>query len=500
MKIDSRKQLFIDEKFIENKKGITLQVNPPVKAEQIECLTPAYHPPYVIEYGGKYFMYYGSKKDGIVVYTSTDGVTWKNGVTDPSGNPRAIASYGEGGPFLDPRAEDGYPFKSISGVGNDPVKGLVGVWAETVGTNGGKILEGALYLFRSKNGLQWEIVPKIPVPFTCDTANQCVYDPGIGRYVAYLRGEKNGRAVARTEIDDLMKMPWPFRRNASRPTGPHGCYSGIKEDEMDIVLFSDDQDPPGTDIYNPCVNIYPHAQDVYLAFPSMFRAYGYGDRKYLDATYGRENRRDIRGDESGDGLFEIQLAVSRDGKQFQRFRTPYLRPGLVTDRRGERGEKDCGLIMLGIGMVRQGDYLCQYYLGMQGTHCDFPVVARRGIDPAKDRRIFRLIQRLDGFVSADAGAEGGEITTPVLTFAGNRLVLNADCGGLGEIWVELQDGQGMPVSGYALADSVSIDRNGTAQEIWWKQGPDVSKLAGKPIRLHIKMRSAKLFAFQFINA
>ena len=40
--------------------------------------------------------------------------------------------------------------------------------------------------------------------------------------------------------------------------------------------------------------------------------------------------------------------------------------------------------------------------------------------------------------------------------------------------------------------------DGTAQEVWRQQGPDVSALAGRPVRLRFVMRSAKLFAFQFI--
>ncbi|MFH1007032.1 MAG: hypothetical protein V1800_05930 [Candidatus Latescibacterota bacterium] len=36
--------------------------------------------------------------------------------------------------------------------------------------------------------------------------------------------------------------------------------------------------------------------------------------------------------------------------------------------------------------------------------------------------------------------------------------------------------------------------------IWWEQnGPEVSKRAGKPIRLPIQMRSAKLYAFQSVT-
>jgi hypothetical protein len=120
-----------------------------------------------------------------------------------------------------------------------------------------------------------------------------------------------------------------------------------------------------------------------------------------------------------------------------------------------------------------------------------------------------MVQRLDGFVSVDAGPRGGEFTTPVLTFTGALLLLNAACYGLGEIWVEIQDDAGVPIPGFAHqgasasagqgagSDAVSIDRNGTAQEVWWRNGPDVSALAGRPVRLRFVMRSAKLFAFQF---
>ncbi|MBI2438415.1 MAG: hypothetical protein HYV36_06345, partial [Lentisphaerae bacterium] len=66
--------------------------------------------------------------------------------------------------------------------------------------------------------------------------------------------------------------------------------------------------------------------------------------------------------------------------------------------------------------------------------------------------------------------------------------------------VEIQDDHDRPIPGFTLAESVSVDRNGIAQEVWWTGGPDVASLAGKPVRLWIKMRGAKLYAFQFGNA
>ena len=66
----------------------------------------------------------------------------------------------------------------------------------------------------------------------------------------------------------------------------------------------------------------------------------------------------------------------------------------------------------------------------------------------------------------------------------NTLVLNAACHGLGEIWVEIRDEAGRPVPGFLQTEAVSIDRNGTAQEVWWKQGSNVSALDRKSTRLN----------------
>lgn len=498
--IGSRKQLFMDGRFIAKSSGVALVVNPPVKKETITLPTPvASYVNGIVEHEGRFLMYYGSP-GGYAVATSTDGLAWK--CPDP-----AVVFPGccEGGVFLDPKDTEGFPLKAIFGILPSATttwgKNLVGWAVPDLPPLDGRTkpeISGGLYLFRSKDGLHWECVPKVALPFVCDTANQVFYDSRLDRYVAYLRGfpmkldspHRYKRVAVRTDTANLMDMPWPFRRNPGRPVSPNGCYS-YPEDEMEVVLAADAKDAPRTDLYNPCVHLYPYAQDAYLAFPSMFRTYGYGQRE-------NSHGRDFRGKSDGDGQFEVHLAVSRDGIRFERFRTPYLKPGLVSDRYGIDGDPDCGLPIMGIGMIRRGDELYQYYVGSRRTHIGEQTARDRGI--RGEDRVFRIVQRLDGFVSADAGSEGGEILTPPVIFSGNRLVLNADCGGMGEIWVELQDAQGVSIPGFARADAVSVDRNGTAQEVWWKQGPDVSSLAGRPVQLRFVMRSAKLFAFHFITS
>ncbi|MEI6972703.1 MAG: hypothetical protein WCL44_14440 [bacterium] len=483
--VGSDKQLLIDDSLVADMRAAALVVNQPVKAGIINVAAST--APSIVEHGGVCHLYQGLN-GGTSVWTSPDGLDWTPrgrivGVDDSGGVMTSINSV-----FIDPK-DAAYPFKGLYEFirRSGPRPGDTGAKTQA-------IQPGGLYLCRSRDGLAWEYLPRVAIPFLCDTQNQMLYDASRDRYVAYVRAfpEVGGpyhckRCVGRTETADLYAMPWPHGHNPAnkKPAGHDFPYIN---DELEIVMGPDGDDPPATDLYNPCMHVYPDARNVYLSFPSMYRNWGYSG---VNISHGRDHR----GCFSNDGLFETQLAVSRDGVHFTRYRTPYLPAGMVRNRSGSEGDLDCGLMMMGIGMLCRGDELWQYYFATRRTH------EEKG-QAEKDGRfgegIFRVVQRLDGFVSVDVGQRGGEFTTKPLVFAGSRLQLNAACHGLGEIWVEVQDEAGMPLDGFTHADAVSIDRNGTAQEVWWKGGPDVSALAGRPVRLRFVMRSAKLYAFQFV--
>ena len=80
-----------------------------------------------------------------------------------------------------------------------------------------------------------------------------------------------------------------------------------------------------------------------------------------------------------------------------------------------------------------------------------------------------------------------------------RLQLNHSCGAQGTIFVELQDANGFPIPGFTLADCEEVAGDDVAWEIRWRGSADLSNLAGQPVKLHFKMRNAKLFAFQFVD-
>jgi hypothetical protein len=446
-----------------------------------------------------YFRVAGGEEGGFGVATSEDGLAWRRpagkGVFG-RGRDLPLPGVDSGGVFLDPK-DPAYPFKGIFDVRRPAPWGLDPERFGDVTPTGltQAAARGGLLLFRSRNGLQWEAVDGLPVPFLCDTQNQVLFDPRRGRYAAYLRAfptldgpHRYKRCVARAETDELYRMPWPHTPNPrNRPPPPH-AYPYI-QDELPIVMAADAQDPPATDLYSPNVELYPWAQEVYLAFPAMYRTWGYSGQ---NISHGRDHRGTI----PNDGLFETQLAVSRDGVNWTRYRTPYVAAGLLRDAEGRAGDLDCGLIMMAVGWIRRGDEIWQYYYGARRTHLGVSEGEKLGLGGSA---VFRLVQRLDGFVSVDADQRGGELTTPPLRFSGRRLLLNAACHGLGEIRVEIRDEQDHPIPGYTLDDAVLIDRNGVAQEVWWRGGPEVSRLAGQPVRLRFRLYSAKLFAFQFIS-
>lgn len=502
LNVGTEKQLFIDSRFIESSRGIKLQMNPPVKTEpvlmseteveshRIGCYSS------ILEFDSQYYMYYlatpaqktDTQEDIDLQFTclavSDDGVNWRRqrvGMVEFRGSKdNNIVLKGVASMFVDPTASGGYPFKGICQ--NDATPGS----------------PQGIYAWGSKDGIVWERVSSEPVlPFYCDTANVCFYDTRLNKYVSYLRSWLHKdpklnhsapphnisiRAVARYETDDFYKLPWPNAVYDPSQKRWDQKYHHIVN-ELPSVMIPDEFDPAYTDIYNPSAMQYPWAEDVYLAFPSLYRRYEEFTAGFKFDSHGRDHR----GQRDSDGGMSIQISLSRNGVQWERMREDYVGPGFI-------GEEDGGSLYMCAGMIRKGDDLYQYYGGLPFTHGDY--------DIEKDKKtgaIIRTVQRLDGFMSADAGAAGGELTTPPIKFEGNRLELNINCGGMGEAWVEILNADGRAIEGFTMEDSVSVDRNDVVQEVWWKNGPDVSKLAGKPVRLRIKMRSSKLYAIQFVK-
>ena len=493
--VGSEKQLFLDDKWFFDQRGMKLTVNPPMKTERVMVAEKPWEASRigggnVIEDEGIYKMWYTADAPGNTPHqrsrcyaTSEDGVYWERRDVNlfnwegHGENNIVMPGAGPGGVMLDPNGQDEHRFKAIVRVRENDV------WTESRGAIFQRVpgsFWSELYLCTSPDGIHWTRREPSALPFVHDTANQLIYDTRINRYVAYVRTMVRGRTVGRVELDDPLDLPWPYQQN---PNAQHGPGRSQREEggELPVALTADESDPPGTDLYTPGVHQYPWATDAYFSFTTPFRQYPDPDPADTDAQ-----GKDERGRFRNDGTVEVQLAVSRDGISWSRpDRRPYVPLGL-------KGSWDGGQLYMGLGMVRKGDEIWQYYHGTIHTHgaYDFKDATHVG-------GIARLVQRLDGFVSADAEYTGAEFTTPLLTFTGSHLQLNADCSAMGEIWVEVRDERNWPVPGYTMEESVSVDRNQTAAPVTWREHDNVGQLTGRPVRLHFKLRACKLYAFQF---
>ena len=464
LRIGSDKQLFIDEQLIAASKNVTLTMNPPRKTGEHNIV--AEHPwesfrvgawNTVMEDGGGYKMWYDaasssdpdSARKGMgrfVCYaTSPDGINWEKPILgqvefEGSKKNNILIRDTTGSVFLDPKKTGGDRFKYVGWwFGDGQGVGLTRVW-----------------VFSSTDGIKWKPMGDRPImaeKSQFDTQNQIFWDERVGKYVAYVRhnefryndrGERYTiRKTHRAESTDLAH--WP-------PTN--------------LVFSPDEVDPVVSDHYNIGAIRYPYAPNIYFGFPSA----------YLHTNLKGRN----------DGPLDIQLVTSRDGIQWRRLdRRPYVRLGLG-------GKPDSGSIYMTVGMLRKRDELWMYYSGFDFTHGAYNLKSTR-----KKGIVSRLVQRLDGFVSADAAYTGGELWTPLLSFTGNKLGVNVDTGAMGSLQVELLDRNSKAIPGFTRKECDQVNGNFINRVITWNGRSDVGALSRGPVQVQFVMRSAKLFAFQF---
>ena len=147
------------------------------------------------------------------------------------------------------------------------------------------------------------------------------------------------------------------------------------------------------------------------------------------------------------------------------------------------------------GVARINNEIFHYYWGSGTSHGMTP-------DPevtTEHQKLCLAVQRLDGFMSADADYTGGWLMTPLVVFTGNKLILNLDAKATGHAKASLCDSAGVPHNGFSVDDCDLIRGSHVNYTVTWKKKNDISSLLGQPIRLRIELRNCKLYAFQFID-
>lgn len=458
--VGSRKQLFIDQRFIATQRNVELRQNGAQKLGLIldEHGKPSLetgHTSRVIEDQGRVRLYVGA--GDLYVLESDDGLRFK----------RVGRSLGRGE----------LPTIFLDRHDPNPARRYKLFWLQTKIPFDPKT--DGIFAAYSADGYEFTNVGRV-LPFLIDNPTIVDWDERLGQYVIFTRtfdySSENQRRITRLVTADPLQ-PWPYQ-----PGDP-------KQERLTLanarpVLSADSEDHPHSDIYYNAATLYPWAQDVYLMFTAQFRHFSPERNPYVRPP--RQHWEDF-------GLLEIQLATSRDGVHWHRpSREPYFPTGLAD-------EWDRWYAVMAPGIVRRGNYLYQYYCSTGRTHDS--AFLRPEYEKSAERLggIGVVRQRLDGFVSADVDHRGGWLETPPLVFAGKELRLNLDTGAMGTAWVELRDASGRSLPGFTLADCEEIAGNFIDQKVYWKGRSDVSALAGQAIRIHFKLSRTKLYGFQFLT-
>lgn len=487
--LGARKHVFIDGAFIERSEHVTFSVHPPKRIDRVMDGTEGQFRKHltVLEDGdGLIRLYNAGPDDYPMVHVSRDGLAFTAPDTGLHHKGRKNIVIAEsapmGRPIIDPNGPPEHRWKYVSG------------------------FEGrGVYLYTSPDGWKWTRHRPAVLSFRSGSQESLFYDEQRGVYVGYHRtgfpqseGGGTRREFVLTETKDLYR-PWPVpllsaeqvreiaQTRPLRAPQPWWLDNGpLTPGDFGVELpsvFAPDAaiDPPGSGVYVPKADKYPWAPDTYFAFPVMYFDYEEPDQPATRRVLYEDKSRGL-----GSGLVEPQVAVSRDGVTWRRMPSPaYLPIGTYQGRSLHQ-------IYIAEGMVRRGDEIWQYFYGQEEYHSP----ARK--NPAGNG-VYRTVQRLDGFVSADTPYERlGEIVTRPFTFTGERLVLNIDTGGLGYAQVGFLDEQGRPIPGYGVDDGVFINGNFVAHAAEWiDRGTDVSPLAGRVVRLVFRLRGTSLYALQF---
>jgi hypothetical protein len=240
--------------------------------------------------------------------------------------------------------------------------------------------------------------------------------------------------------------------------------------QPEVIIFPDELDPPM--FHGLTVGKY---QGVYLGLLSMF--YQWLEPPFVDAPGPKPKLLQL----------DVQLAWSRDGRQWQRHPQ---RPTFLAN--GGPGSCDAGTILPFSGFVERKDRIYIYY------RCD-PVLPRLPLLKKSNAASLCLATlRQDGFVSLDAPKEGYVLTKPLL-IPGGRLHINAQTEPGGFIRVALRRGDGVNdgdwMEGWTFEQQQEFRGDSTDAVLAWKSGSNLDSLKGRSVRLHFWMNKARLYSF-----
>lgn len=379
----------------------------------------------------------GLRHDGfdVVLYaTSKDGVTWEKpelGVHSFRGSEKNNIVYDVHSPsvLLDPDAPAAARYKLL-GASPEGYRAAI-----------------------SADGIHWQATSPDPVLPHHDTITLS-RDPRTGEYLAYHKRPADVRGFPR-------RVVW-LSRSKDFVTWSEPKLV-LAPDEIDDQWVSRPQER--TEIYD--MSVYPHAGG-FIGLPAILRVQRVRPRHELSP-----------GQSPLDGPLDVELATSGDGTTWKR-----ATPRLPMIPRGAPGTFDAGAL-LGVSstLVDAGEETWVYYTAITTGH--------GGPLPAKRISVGRAEWRRHGFVSLDAGPDGGELETVPVQLSAAGVALNADAQ-RGEVTFALAEADGRPITGFDFTDCQPLCQDSTAFPLRWSGQAAVP--TDRPVVIRLRFKNTRLYS------
>jgi len=366
-----------------------------------------------------------------------------------------------GGMYHDPIAADGYPYKIFCHQGGkfvleralaDPAHR----WHKIAKQSGLQSYMHDEFTLVSRDGLHWEIRPDLAWSLPG-------WHPEPPVFGFYNHHQKKHMMTVRPG--------WGDRRVCIQSSEDFKHWSG-----PELLLQPDPSDPDLCEFYG--MPVFPYA-GAYVGLLWIFHC---------------EQAEPTGGFNRHIGPIDCQLTYSYGGLRFQRGpREPFI-------PLNEPGEHGCGGIEPSC-LVETENEIRIYSSASKTQHGKNFLARKAGLRDFESILVHTL--RRDGFMYLRSRGNWASFISKPLVWLGGELTMNAKAD-TGEVHYQLTGIDSKALDGFTFEDCIPFDNKDSQKHVLQWRGGSLENLAGRIVRLEVKFRDARLYAFRgrfhFIDA
>jgi hypothetical protein len=274
------------------------------------------------------------------------------------------------------------------------------------------------------------------------------YNPLKGEWAVTCRKYHGGRRIALVRSEDLVNWTEP-----------------------EVVLHPDCADPAMLQFYG--MSAVPYEGEYFVGMVQGFQS--------PVELFGRVDGRRVK----MDGKVTPQLVYSYDGRHWLRSDRSAVIPHAAP------GEMGASCIYPHSIIRRPDGGVYVYSIGTSRDHGSHAL-------PGQGRPVEGMLLhefRADGFAYLENSGGWGQLATRTVVPRSGDLKLNY-VAPTGQVLVQLSATDGKPLPGFAFEDCVPLTGDRLRGRVRWKRRRTLRRALGKPLRVEIRMRDARLYALR----